>query len=67
MNAPARLSTLIAPTLREVNLAYVRQQTIRHLDASLKELTARRAFHLDPTHHNLTAWADAKEELEQTL
>jgi len=62
-----KLSTLIAPTLREVNLRYVRQQTIRHLDASLVELKARRAFHLDPTHENLTAWADAKEELENTL
>lgn len=41
-----------------------RQQQVAYLELRVAELQARRDFHHNPTHENLTIWASAAEKLE---
>ena len=41
-----------------------RHDTIHELNLMLAEISARKAFHQDPTPENLTAWVDANDAVE---
>ena len=68
MTAPVLLSTAVQGTIVELAKRAARDnRAVRIMDARLAELTARRAFHLDPTPENLTTWCDANDQLVDVL
>ena len=68
MTAPVLLSTAVQGTIVELAKRAARDnRAVRIMDARLAELTARRAFHLDPTPANLTTWCDANDVLVDVL
>ena len=68
MSAPVLISTAIQGTIVELAKRAARDnRAVRIMDARLAELTARRAFHLDPTPENLTTWCDANDQLVDVL
>jgi hypothetical protein len=67
-SAPVLLSSTIQETVIELAKRAARNnRPLRIMDARLAELTARRAFHLDPTPENLTAWCNANDTLVDVL